>query len=200
MASRRISLGRLAPALAAAVLAPFVLAGGPALAQEGGGMPQLNATNYPPVLVWLAILFVILYVVLARVTLPRIGAALQLRADRIKDDLDRAASLKDETERIVAAYEKARAEARNQAAAVSRDAAAALAKTASERQAKVSGDLAAKIKSAEDNIQAARDRAMGEIRTVAADIAADATRRLVGLTVAPADAQQAVAAVLKERA
>jgi F-type H+-transporting ATPase subunit b len=197
MASRRISLGRLGTALAAALLAA-----GPALAQEGGGggMPQLNAANYPPVLVWLAILFVFLYVVMARVTLPRIGAALQLRADRIKGDLDRAASLKEETERIVAAYEKARTEARNQAAAVSRDTAAALAHKAAERQTKVSADLAARIKSAEDNIQAARDRAMGEIRNVAADIATDAARRLVGLTVAPADAQQAVAAVLKERA
>ena len=188
---RRISLRGLG------AMAVAAMAAGPALAE--GGMPQLDPHNYPPVLVWLAILFVLLYVVMSKVALPRIGAALQLRADRIKDDLDRAATHKDETEKIVAAYEKARAEARNKAAAVSRATAEALAKKAAERQAKVGEKLAGKIKSAETSIAAARDRAMGEIRNVAADIAADAARRLVGLQVGSADAQQAVAAVLKER-
>lgn len=179
--------------------AGLAAAAGPALAAEGGGMPQLDAHNFPPELVWLAILFVILYVVMARVALPRVDAALQLRANRIKDDLDRAASLKDETDRIVAAYEKARTDARNQAAAVGRETAAALAQKSAGRQAKVGADLAAKIKSAEDNIAAARDRAMGEIKNVAAEIATDAARRLVGLQIGPGDAQQAVAAVMKER-
>ncbi len=191
---RRISLRSLGAAAALAAAA------GPALAEEGGGMPQLNFQDFPPQLVWLAILFVALYVLMARVALPRVGEALQRRADRIKEDLDRAAMLKDETDRIVAAYEKARTDARNRAAAVGRETAAALAQKSAERQAKVGTDLAAKIKSAEDNIAAARARAMGEVQTVAADIASDAARRLVGLQVGPADAQQAVAAVMKERA
>jgi len=171
----------------------------PALAAESGGMPQLNVHDFAPQLVWLAILFVALYVLMSRVGLPRVGAALQLRADRIKEDLDRAATLKDETEKIVAAYEKARSEARNKAAAVSRETAEAVAKKSAERQTKVGEELAGKIKSAETGIAAARDRAMGEIRNVAADIAADAAHRLVGLQVGSADARAAVAAVLKER-
>jgi F-type H+-transporting ATPase subunit b len=195
---RRISLRSL-PAAALMAVAPLVMGTGPARAEESGGMPQLNFHDFAPQLVWLTILFVALYILMARVALPRVGAALQLRADRIKDDLDRAATLKDQTEGIVAAYEKARTEARNKAAAVSRETAEALAKKSAERQAKLGEELSGKIKSAETGIAAARDRAMGEIRGVAADIAADAARRLVGLQVAPADAQQAVAAVLKER-
>ncbi|HEX9489392.1 MAG TPA: F0F1 ATP synthase subunit B' [Stellaceae bacterium] len=174
------------------------LAGAPALAAEGG-MPQLNFHDFPPQLVWLAITFIILYVVMAKVALPRVGGVLQMRADRIKDDLDRAAALKEQTDRTIAAYEKARADARNQAVAVGRQTAAGLAQKAAERQAKVGAELTAKIKAAEANIAAARDRAMGEIRTVAADIAADAAKRLVGLQVPPAEAQAAVAAALKER-
>jgi F-type H+-transporting ATPase subunit b len=191
---RRNLLRSLGAAVAAAAAAA-----GPALAAEGGGMPQLNVHDFAPQIVWLAILFIGLYVLMAKVALPKVGAALQLRADRIKEDLDRAASLKAETERIIAAYEKARTEARNQAAAVGRETAAALAQQSADRQAKVSADLTAKIKSAEANIAGARDKAMGEIRNVAADIASDAARRLVGLQIGPADAQQAVAAVLKER-
>ncbi len=191
---RRNSFGISAAAALAAVAAA-----GPALAEEGG-MPQLNIHDFPPQLVWLAIIFVALYIVMARFALPKVGEVLQMRADRIKDDLDRAASLKAETDQVIAAYEKARADARNQAAAVSRETAAALAQKAAERQAKVGAELAGRVKSAEAGIAAARDKAMADIRSVAADIAADTAKRLVGLTVSPADAQQAVAAALKERA
>jgi F-type H+-transporting ATPase subunit b len=177
----------------------LMLAGaGPALAAEGG-MPQLNFHDFPPQLVWLAISFVVLYVLMARVALPKVGEVLQKRADRIKDDLDRASSLKAETDKIIAAYEKALTDARNHAATVSRDTAAALAQKAAERQAMVGAELEVRIKSAEANIAAARARAMAEIQTVAADIAADATQRLVGLQVSPADAVLAAAAALKER-
>lgn len=197
---RRISLRSLGAAAGWMLTGWAVATAGPALAQEGGGgMPQLNVHDFPPQIIWLAILFILLYAIMSRVALPRVGEALELRAKRIKEDLDRAASLRDETERIVAAYEKARTEARNHAAAVNREAAAALAHKAAERQAKVNAELAAKIKSAEDSIAAARNRAMGEIKNVAADIASDAARRLVGLQIAPPEAQRAVASVLKER-
>ncbi len=188
----RMSLKGMAAAAAA------LAAVHPALAAEGG-MPQLNFHDYPPQLVWLAISFIVLYVLMARVALPKVGEVLQMRADRIKDDLDRAAALKTETDQVIAAYEKALADARNQAATVSRDTAAALAQKAAERQAKVGADLAARIKAAEGNIAAARSKAMAEIQTVAADIAANAAQRLVGLQVSPADAAQAAAAALKER-
>lgn len=176
----------------------LALAAGPALASEGG-MPQLNFHDFPPQLVWLGISFVVLYVLMAKVALPQVGNVLQARADRIKGDLDRAAALKAETDTIIATYEKALADARNQAAAVSRDTAAALAARSAERQAKVGADLTARIKTAEANIAAARTQAMAQVQTVAAEIAADTANRLVGLQVSPAEAAQAAAAAMKER-
>lgn len=173
----------------------------PALAAEGGsgGMPQLNFGDFPPQLVWLGITFIVLYMVMARLALPRVAEVLQMRADRIKGDLDRAAALKADTDKMIATYEKALADARNQAAGVARDTASVLAQKSGERQAAVGADLTARIKSAEANIAAARNKAMTEIQSVAADIAADAARRLVGLNVSAGDAGAAVAAAAKER-
>lgn len=170
----------------------------PAAAQSGG-MPQLNFQDFPPQLVWLAITFIVLYVLMAKLALPRVAEVLQMRADRMKNDLDKAAQLKAETDKMIATYEKALADARNQAAAVARDTASVLAQKSGERQAAVGADLAARIKSAEANIAAARDKAMADIKSVAAEIAADATQRLVGLSVSTGDAGAAVAAVAKER-
>jgi F-type H+-transporting ATPase subunit b len=184
----------------AAPLLGAALAAAPALAAEAsGGMPQLNFKDFPPQLVWLLITFAALYFIMAKLALPRVAEVLQMRADRIKTDLDQAASLKAETDKMIAAYEKALADARNQAAGVARDTAAALAQKSGERQAKVGADLAVRIKGAETNIAAARNKAMAEIRSVAAEIAADAAKRLVGLSVSGGDAGAAVAAVAKER-
>lgn len=197
-------LGRIAAGaglLVGAALAGASVLAAPALAAEGasGGMPQLNFRDFPPQLVWLLITFVVLYIVMAKVALPRVAEVLEMRADRIKTDLDQAASLKSETDKLIATYEKALADARNQAAGVARDTAAALAQKSGERQAKVGADLAARIKGAEMNIAAARNKAMAEIQSVAAEIATDAAKRLVGLGVSAGDAGAAVAAVAKER-
>lgn len=186
------------PMGAGLLVAAGLLAAAPALAASGG-MPQLNFHDFEPQLVWLLITFLALYLVLAKAVLPKIGSVLEARADRIKGDLDKAAALKAETDKIIAAYEKALADARNNAATVSRDTAAALAKAANDRQTEVGTALATRIKTAEANIAAARGKAMTEIQTVAAEIAADAAKRLVGLTVSPAEAAPAVATAVKER-
>jgi F-type H+-transporting ATPase subunit b len=186
------------PMLAGLLVAAGMLAAAPVLAASGG-MPQLNPNDFAPQLVWLLITFLALYLVLAKAVLPKIGSVLEARAERIKGDLDRAAALKAETDKIIAAYEKALADARNNAAAVSRDTAAALAKVSTDRQTEVGVALAARIKTAEASIATARGKAMTEIQAVAAEIAADAAKRLVGLTISPAEAAPAVAAAAKER-
>jgi F-type H+-transporting ATPase subunit b len=184
--------------VAGLLIAAGMLAATPALAASGG-MPQLNPHDFSPQLVWLLITFLALFLVLSKVALPKIGEVLQMRADRIKGDLDRAASLKSETDKIIAAYEKALSDARNQAATVSRDTAAALAKIAADRQAAVNTDLTGRIKGAEANIAAARAKAMTDIQATAAEIASEATKRLVGLSVNPGELAPIVAAAAKER-
>ena len=80
------------PMVAGLLIAVGTLAAAPALAASGG-MPQLNFHDFPPQLVWLLIVFAALYLVLSKVALPKVGEVLQMRADRIKGDLDRAAAL-----------------------------------------------------------------------------------------------------------
>ena len=79
-------------------------------------MPQLESATFISQIVWLAVTFLALYVVMARIALPRIGEVLEARQDRIAHDLDTAASLKAEAEAALAAYETSIAEARISAA------------------------------------------------------------------------------------
>lgn len=162
-------------------------------------MPQLNPADFTPQLIWLLITFVILYLMMAKVALPRISDVLEARAERIRDDLDKAASLKTEAEAAQAAYEKALSEARNRAATTLRDTNARLAEAAAKRQADLAGNLAAQTKAAETRIAQAKNQAIANLKPVAAEAARDAAKRLVGLEIATADAERAADAAMQER-
>ena len=84
-------------------------------------MPQLDFSSYPPQLIWLAIVFFALYMVLSRLALPSIGGVLEQRRDRIAADLDEAVRLKEESEKALAAYEAALAEAKAKAHAIAQE-------------------------------------------------------------------------------
>ena len=74
-------------------------------------MPQLETATFLPQLVWLLITFVLLYVLMAKVALPRVAAVIDERKRRVDHDLEEAARLKRETEKAIAEYEQALAQA-----------------------------------------------------------------------------------------
>src|SRR5258708_14563115 len=78
-------------------------------------MPQLDIATYLPQLFWLAVTFIALYLVMAWVGLPRVGGVLLQRRSRIEGDLEKAAQMRAEAEAVIAAYERALAEARAEA-------------------------------------------------------------------------------------
>lgn len=154
-------------------------------------MPQFDLSTFPTQLIWLAIAFVLLYVLMARVALPRIGQVLEERQEKIDDNLDSAEQLRAETEADAEAYETALVQAREQARGAIQDAARAAADEASRRQEDLGRDIADQIKAAEENIAAAKQDAVSGIREAAVAAAANATERLIGVT--PSDAAVAAA-------
>ncbi|HEX2338701.1 MAG TPA: F0F1 ATP synthase subunit B', partial [Hyphomicrobiaceae bacterium] len=69
--------------------------------------PPLDATGVVPQLFWLALSFGLLYVLLKRFALPRVGEVIEERRERIERDLAKAEALKAETELALATYERA---------------------------------------------------------------------------------------------
>jgi F-type H+-transporting ATPase subunit b len=162
-------------------------------------MPQFDPAFFAPQLFWLAVTFIVLYVLMAKVALPKIGAVLDERQRKIDDNLDKAALLKAEAEAAVAAYEKALAESRAHAQSVVKAVADKMAAEADERGHALAARLAAQIKDGEARIAAARETALAGVRGVAADVAAATVARLVGATPDAARCESAVNAVFEER-
>lgn len=161
-------------------------------------MPQFDPAFFAPQLFWLAVTFITLYVLMAKVALPKIGAVLDERQRKIDDNLDKAAQLKAEAEAAVAAYEKALSESRAHAHSVIKEASERLAKQAEDRTRELNAKLADQIKAGEARIAAAKDTALANVREVAIEVAGATVSRLVGAAADQGQLEAAVAAALKE--
>src|SRR6202008_5170847 len=84
----------------------------------GGNFPPFDPSTFPSQLVSLAITFVALYLIVSRIALPRVGAVIDARQNKIEGDLAEAQKLKDESESAIKAYESDLAAARSKAQAI----------------------------------------------------------------------------------
>jgi F-type H+-transporting ATPase subunit b len=158
-----------------------------------GGLPQLNINDFAPQLIWLAGIFCLLYLLMSKLVLPRVGGVLQERADRIAKDLTAAQRLKGETESALGNYEKAMAEAKARAQKISQENRDTLNAEINKERAAVDARISAQGVDADKRIAEAKARAMGSVNDIAGDTARAIVAQLIGQDVSAADVAQALA-------
>jgi F-type H+-transporting ATPase subunit b len=156
-------------------------------------MPQLDVNTWPPQLFWLAVTFLVLYFIISKIVIPRTGGVIEGRKNQIDSDLNAAQRFKADTDKAVADYEKALADARGKAQTIGKETRDRLSAEVDKERHKLDGELAAKIAAAEKTIQEARSKALASVTELATDIAADIVGQLTGTKVTKADAASAVA-------
>ena len=128
-------------------------------------MPQLNPLDWAPQIIWLVITFSILYVLMKRVALPRIGSVIEARHARIAGDIEAADKLRRETQEAIAAYEQALAEAKARAQAIAQEANNKLKAEMAAERAALDRDLAARSAEAEKRIDQAKISALKDVKS-----------------------------------
>lgn len=168
-----------------------------ALAGEAkGGLPQLNPNDFSPQLFWLALTFLLLWWLMAKVALPKVGGVIEERAQRIQRDLDEAQRLKGETEKALADYEASLAAARNRASGIAKEIRDKLTAEVEAERSKVEKQVASRIADAEKRISDMKTRAMNEVGQAAADTAEAIVAELQGKAPAKDEISGAVKSVM----
>jgi F-type H+-transporting ATPase subunit b len=165
--------------------------------EHGKGFPPFDATTFASQLLWLALTFVALYLIMARIALPRVGSIIENRRQQIDSDLAQAQKLKDQSDAAIAAYEKALSDARGRAQALANETMQQQAAAAEANRKDLEGKLNARIAEAEKSIAATRAAAMSNVQGIATDTAAAIVERLTGIAPASQDVAAAVNAALK---
>ncbi|WP_010142018.1 F0F1 ATP synthase subunit B' [Oceanicola sp. S124] len=146
---------------------------GAAHAAESAGMPQLDFSTWGNQIFWLIVTLVVIYLILSKVALPRVGAVLADRAGTIANNIAAADELKQKARDAEAAYEKALADARAEAAAIVEATRAEASEKLKAATAKADEQIAAKAAESEAAIAEIRAGALEAAETVARDAAAE---------------------------
>jgi F-type H+-transporting ATPase subunit b len=154
--------------------------------------PPLDPGTFASQLFWLALTFGLLYLLLKRFALPRVGEVIEERRARVERDLAKAESLKAETEQALAAYERALGEARARASAIAKDVQAKLTAEVDAERARLDAQIARQVADAEARIAQDRARAMGGIGDIAGETAGAIVAKLIGKEASPDEVKRAL--------
>jgi F-type H+-transporting ATPase subunit b len=169
----------------------------PGGAQAKGPFPPFDPATFAPQIIWLAVVFGALYLLMSRVALPRVEGILEARRSRIADDIDEASDMQQKAETAGLAYDKTLADAKAKAQTMAQQMRDQLASEAAARRKTVEDELNAKLAEAERGIAATKTQAMSHVREIATSAAADIVAQLTGK---PADAQQIAQAIAAAKA
>ncbi len=152
-----------------------------AIAAESA-MPQMDFAD--PLtfaqVIWMAVIMIVLYVLMARWALPQLGSVIENRKRRIDEDLKAASQARTEATRVVAEVEQAIRNAHSEGqAAIASAMAEAENKTRAESD-KLKARLDADLARAKAEIEQTRRAALAVLRPVAEDVARALVERLTG--------------------
>lgn len=159
--------------------------------------PPFNPETFASQLLWLAITFGALYILMSRVALPRIGGILENRKSIIDGDLAAADASRQQTDAAIAAYESALAAAKSKAHAIAQQARDANAAELASQRTAIETELAGKVSAAEARISATKTEALGHVDEIATETAQAVVTQLIG-DVSPETVRDAVSKASKE--
>jgi F-type H+-transporting ATPase subunit b len=154
--------------------------------------PPFETQHFPSQLFWLALTFILLYLLMSRVALPRVAGIFAERSKRVSDDLAAAHRFKEQSEAANAAYQKSLADARAHAQGIANQTHERQTAEAEATNKTLEAQLHEKLAAAEQSIAATRAAAMGNVGAIATETAAAIVERLIGT--AP-NAQDVAAAI-----
>ncbi len=161
--------------------------------QEGSaGFPPFDTTTFPSQLFWLAVFFTILFVMLWKVSGPRIKNAIAERRTAINSAIEAATKAREEADAASAAYEAALKSARSKAQGLAEETRQGINAEIAKAKADAEAQAASAMAAADARIEASRNAAKVHVADAARDAAIAIVARLTGETVSADEAQKAV--------
>lgn len=164
---------------------------------HSSAFPPFDSSTFGSQLLWLALAFGALYLLMSRVALPRIGDILEVRRDRIESDLAEADRMRQKTDQAIEAYETALAEAKSKAQGIADETRSEMKAELDKKRTDIEEDLADKVAVAEARIAKTKQAALEHVGEIATETAQVLVAQMIGKVTVKA-ARAAVAKASKE--
>ena len=162
---------------------------------EAGGekvFAPFDTSTFASQLFWFFITFAILYFLLSKVLLPRVGETIEERGSRIADDLDQASRMQREAEEAEKTYTRALTDARAKAMNVAETTKKSVDDEIQSELAAADAEANKAAEAAEARIRSVREKALSNIESIATDAAQTAVEALAGKKVTLATIKSAL--------
>ncbi|NQY82297.1 MAG: hypothetical protein HRT36_04575 [Alphaproteobacteria bacterium] len=133
-------------------------------------LPQLNPVSFSSQIFWLLVSFVILYVIISRVVLPRISQILQRRMRNIDADYSTARKYRREVEMLITEMEELLNRSRQESQKLLRNKYQALQADMTKRQNRIQQEIAVEVGEYEQKIADAKNDALGKMDDMASEL------------------------------
>jgi F-type H+-transporting ATPase subunit b len=152
-------------------------------AHEGGAFPPFETSNFAPQLVWLAVIFGLLYVLMSRLALPRVAGILANRENTIGSNLDTARDLQAKAHAADAENNATLQTKKAEAQAIGRNGQEKIAAEIGALRTSAEKKFAEELAAAEARIAGEKAEALTHVESLAKEAAANIVAKLTGAQV-----------------
>ena len=163
------------------ILFSFLFYGKAIAADEG--MPQLNPEFWISQIFWLIIVFGTLYVLLAKLILPKISYNLEARKSQIADNIEEAEKKREQSDQKIKDYEKIIIDAKIEAKNIYNKAREKILRDINSKKEKLEKEIDEEIKKAEKEILDLKIKSPVNINKIAIETSADLVKQIIGAEV-----------------
>ena len=163
------------------------------------GMPQLNPEYWLSQSFWLVIVFIALYVLIAKFFIPKIKLSIGDRERKIKDDLDEANKLKKISEDKIEEYERLILENKKKLIKISNDAKKKLDLDIQKKRKAIESQIQNELNKAQIEINNLKKESLTSIEQVAEDIASKVVEDLTNEKINQSSVKAIVSSTSKKR-
>ncbi|OEJ67934.1 hypothetical protein BEN30_07735 [Magnetovibrio blakemorei] len=146
---------------------------------------------------FVAVAFVLFFVFFGKKLFAAMASSLDDRAQKIKDQIEEATRLREEAQELLASYEKKQHEALKEAANIVKAAKDEAERLSVEAAEQLDASLKRAERLAKDRIAQAEVQAIAEVRTLAINIAMEATQRVLEQDVSATKADALIDTAIK---
>ena len=144
------------------------------------GMPQLDPRYWPSQVFWLILVFLVLYMSIAKFFLPKIKDNLDNRENKIKEDLENAHKFKDQSEIKLKEYEAILDKAKKDVAKIHVESKRLLDKQIQLKKEKMEKEIESEILKAQSEILELKKNSISSIQTISKEIDSDIIENISG--------------------
>ena len=141
-------------------------------------MPQLEISTFPSQVFWLCVSFIVLYILLSNIIIPKISSVIKGRENEIKNNINNSEKLYMETEKINNEFEKIKKETEDQARSIINSLKESTNKKIAENNELLKKNLEEKLEKNELEINAKKKSALKDINKITLDISQEIIKKL----------------------